>query len=288
MSPKGIRWSDDDIIECYCRHKSIHKEAFELGICAQTVLDRLTKYGIKRNIRRITDAERERIREEYAAHRDAGTLDELAGSMGRTKHYLARLARQMGLTNKNTKRPYHAVWKYMIEAEARVIFDQFKVSSLGMGQFCHKRGYDDLGFSRTMQGFFPDEWEHVIEAKVPRQTKYRIGRAFEYKCRDHLKSLGFFVMRSPRSSSPVDLVAIRPGEVLFVQCKRNGVLGVADWNALIELAESSGATPILAADQPRSTPRYVRMTSRKDGSRRRQPLEPFEPRRPAIGARASA
>jgi Holliday junction resolvase len=72
------------------------------------------------------------------------------------------------------------------------------------------------------------------------------GRRFEYKVRDDLKANGYWVMKSPASKSPVDMVAIKPGQVLFVQCKLNGRIDPAEREALYTLAWLAGGMPILA------------------------------------------
>jgi len=116
-----------------------------------------------------------------------------------------------------------------------------------------------------------------VKAKQPRQSMYRLGRSFEYRTRDHLRGLGYFVLRSPASKSPIDLVAIRPGRVLLVQCKRNGALAPGEWNELFDLAETCGAVPILAGAPMGRGVSYHLLTGRKDGARRAQPCESFDP-----------
>jgi Holliday junction resolvase len=101
------------------------------------------------------------------------------------------------------------------------------------------------------------------------------GRRFEYRIRDMLRANGYWVMRSPASKSPIDLVAIKPGQVLFVQCKVNGRLGPAEWNTLMDTAEAAGALPVMAERPSRGKARYWLLAKRKDGSGRRQPMEPF-------------
>jgi Holliday junction resolvase len=73
-----------------------------------------------------------------------------------------------------------------------------------------------------------------------------LGRHFEWRVRDYLKQKGYFVLRSPQSRGPVDLVAIRKGEILFIQCRINGYLEKAEKYELVELAKSVGAKACLA------------------------------------------
>jgi len=198
--------------------------------------------------------------------------------MGRTKHFICRQARALGLTDQKRAKPFLATWKYVDEPSARAIFEQFKQSAANLGQFCAERKFDTLGFSRCMKQHFPDEWEHVIESKQIAQSWYRYGRQFEYRVRDQLKANGYFAMRSPASKTPIDLIGIKPGVVLFIQCKRSGVLNPKEWNELYDLAVSCGAIPILASTPRRRVTDYERLLTRKDGSRgQRQPKEPFDP-----------
>ena len=82
-------------------------------------------------------------------------------------------------------------------------------------------------------------------------TNYSAGRTFEWKCRDNLRSEGYEVIRSAGSKSKVDLIGLKPGQLLLVQCKRDGTIGPAEWNRLVELAGWVGAIPVLAVNGPR-------------------------------------
>jgi Holliday junction resolvase len=105
-------------------------------------------------------------------------------------------------------------------------------------------------------------------------TGYRLGRDLEYRAKRLLEDDGYFVVRAAASKGLVDLVALKAGETLFVQCKRSGSLPPAEWNALFDLALWLGAVPLMAVKGPRGT-QFRRLTGRKDGTRRRQPMEPF-------------
>jgi hypothetical protein len=257
----------------------VHKAAREVGLNHSSVHERLIRLGLNKPANILTGAEVERLRLEYRIFRDAGRLEDLARSMGRNKTFLCARARALGLTisRNGGPRPWLGKWKYMSEEAAGVLFDRFRRSSLGLERFCRKTHFDSLGFSRTMQRHFPAEYEAVIEAKAPRQTLYRLGRAFEYRVRDDLKGYHYFVLRSPRSLSPVDLVAIRRGAVLFVQCKRGGALGVGEWNELFALAGSVGAIPLLAEMPVSRGITYWRLLDFKDGTKRAQPRGAYQP-----------
>ena len=75
--------------------------------------------------------------------------------------------------------------------------------------------------------------------------RYVKGRMFEYKVRDALKEKGYVVFRCA-SSRPVDLIALRPNEVLLVECKTEKRIDVTQLDRQIELAKQAGAKLIYA------------------------------------------
>jgi len=269
--PRGQKATDEELISAYDKEKSVWKVAKQFGMCGQSVHERLAKVGVIEHINLWTSDNDEFLKRYYLEYRDVGKLESLAGHMGRTKHFICRQAKRLGLTNMSHPRPYISTWKYKPREVAEAIWEKFKNSRGTLTQFCAKNKYDQLGFSKCMKNHFADEWDYVIELKAPKQTMYRYGRAFEYRCRDDLKKRGYFVLRSPRSGSPVDLIAIKTGEVVFVQCKRSGALPVGEWNELYALAASVSAVPIMSETPTGKGIVYWRMTGKKDGSKRAQP-----------------
>jgi len=263
--------SDEELITAYKKEKSVWRTGKNFGMCGQSVHERLIKLGAIKKMNLWLPENDEFLKRNYLEYREVGKLDSLAKALGRTKQFICRQAKRLGLTNYIHPRPYMATWKYKSREVAESIWEKFKKSRYTVTQFCAKNGYDKLGFWKCMKKYFPDEWEFVIELKAPKQTMYRYGRAFEYRCRDDLKKRGYFVLRSSRSGSPVDLVAIRTGEVLFVQCKRSGELRVVEWNELFDLSGSVSAVPIMAETPTGKGIIYWRMTDKKDGSKRTQP-----------------
>ncbi len=272
------RVSDDEIRRAYEMTGSIQRASAALGIHGSSVHERLVRLGIPRKqARRWAPDDDARLLRDYTAYRDLGRAGILAEEMGRTLPFLARQAGRLGLTDVRHPKPFAGRWKYMSEADVRLVLDEFKASSLGLGQWLARKGWADDGFRRAAQQHFPDEWDAVIESKALTGSMYRIGRAVEYRARDDLRRRGFYVMRSPRSQSPTDLVGFARGIVLFIQCKRSGTLPRGEWNALVDLAWSVGAVPLLASSPTGRGTVYMRLTDRKDGTRRRQPYEPYEP-----------
>jgi hypothetical protein len=109
-----------------------------------------------------------------------------------------------------------------------------------------------------------------------RSNRYATGTRFEHKTRDDLISDGYEVIRAAGSkgATKVDLVAVKPGSLIFIQCKATGTLPPAEWDRLVEVAGWVGA--VLAANGPRGRGIvYTRLLGPKRPRARTQPCEPF-------------
>lgn len=74
---------------------------------------------------------------------------------------------------------------------------------------------------------------------------YRRGRRLEYEVRDLFASRGWLVVRAA-GSKPVDLVCIRDGQAVLVECKYNDRPSQAELEKLGEVSRVSGARVLLA------------------------------------------
>ena len=75
---------------------------------------------------------------------------------------------------------------------------------------------------------------------------YARGTAFERKVREALREDGYEVMRSAGSKTKIDLVAMKTGQLVFLQCKLNGLCAPAERSRLRDLAGMVGALPVVA------------------------------------------
>lgn len=265
--------SDKVLIESYERLGNVHKVAKEVGLNHSSVHERLVRLKLNKKINVFSKEDKEILKREYLIYRDAGKLNDLAKKLKRTKYFICRQAKYLGLTDRNRKARWLGTWKYMSFEVAEILFNKFKKSKLGLGQFCKRNRLDEGGFYRTMKRLFPDEWDYVIELKAPKQTMYRLGRQFEYRVRDDMRKKNYFVLRSPRSGSPADLVCIKKGKIIFIQCKRGGEFIVSEWNEFYELCQSVNAIPILASTPKGKGIEYHLLTGLKDGSKKPQPYK---------------
>lgn len=75
---------------------------------------------------------------------------------------------------------------------------------------------------------------------------YAAGAAFERQVRHALEADGYDVIRSAGSKGKVDLVAIKPMFLAFIQCKTNGLCAPAERAELIRVSGRANALPLVA------------------------------------------
>jgi len=79
-------------------------------------------------------------------------------------------------------------------------------------------------------------------------VSYRKGRRLEYGVKELLESQGWFVVRAA-GSKPVDLVCIRQGQTVLIECKYNKSPTKQELERLAEISKISGARVLLAVRQ---------------------------------------
>jgi Holliday junction resolvase len=77
-------------------------------------------------------------------------------------------------------------------------------------------------------------------------TRYSDGYRFECGTRDLLREKKYEVIRSAGSKGKIDIVGIRAGELLFIQCKLQGLCPPAERKRVLELSRMVNAVPLIA------------------------------------------
>ena len=77
--------------------------------------------------------------------------------------------------------------------------------------------------------------------------KYVSGRAFEYLVRDFFIRRNYHVIRSAGSHGIGDIICLKKGTVLMIQCKLKGQISAEEKEALFKIANAVGAEPIIAS-----------------------------------------
>ncbi|RLE85043.1 MAG: hypothetical protein DRJ96_08350 [Thermoprotei archaeon] len=74
--------------------------------------------------------------------------------------------------------------------------------------------------------------------------RYERGRRFEHRVRRLLEAAGWVVIRAA-GSRPIDLVAMKRGAILMIECKKGGRISREQMEYQAELARRAGATYIV-------------------------------------------
>jgi len=96
--------SDEKIIESYNRLKNVWLVAKEVGLCGQTVHERTVRLGIQKPMNKFTEKDDAFLTDNYSKYIMKGKLQDLADEMGRTKQFICRQAKRLGLTDNSRKK----------------------------------------------------------------------------------------------------------------------------------------------------------------------------------------
>lgn len=77
-------------------------------------------------------------------------------------------------------------------------------------------------------------------------STYRRGANFERRVKKYFEDLGYYVIRSAGSHGVFDLIAIKRGIVLGIQCKIDGKLTPKEKLAMLTASAKFGIKPLLA------------------------------------------
>lgn len=115
-----------------------------------------------------------------------------------------------------------------------------------------------------------------------RNLNYARGASFERLVGAKLAADGYRVLRAAGSHGKADVIALKRGQVVLVQCKLTGPTGVspAEWNELYELATEVGAIALVAHRPARGRVEYLRITGPKTAltrATRKTPCVPWTP-----------
>ena len=98
--------SDQVLIDVYAKTGNVWKVAEEVGLCGQSVHERLVRLEKNKKMNFFSDKEKKYLEKNYKKYRDKAQLNKLAVEMGRTKQFICRQAGKLGLTDQSHLRPY--------------------------------------------------------------------------------------------------------------------------------------------------------------------------------------
>lgn len=96
---KKQKVSDSVISESYSRLRSVWLVAKEVGLCGQSVNERLVKMGLQNKKNLFSDKDLSYLKNNYIPYLLKGKLSELAMELKRDKPFICRKAKDLGLTD---------------------------------------------------------------------------------------------------------------------------------------------------------------------------------------------
>lgn len=90
---------NETILESYNRTGSVWKTGEELGLSGQTIHYKLKKIGKNKKVNIFTKEDEQFLLDNYIYYRDREMLKELASILNRTKPFICRKAKELGLTD---------------------------------------------------------------------------------------------------------------------------------------------------------------------------------------------
>jgi len=157
--------------------------------------------------------------------------------------------RELRILSARNASPAPVRWELVSPIVFEKLLLRFTARRGDIGAFCAKLGISAPGFDRAMRSRFGSKWALSKAGRRPKQSPYRLGRAFEYRVRDHFRSCGYWAQRSPASKTKVDIIALRPGEAVFIQCKRRARPSRRELNQLLLEAKKAGAKAFIASSK---------------------------------------
>ncbi len=103
--------SDKEILAVYAETGSVWAAGKVLGMCGQSVHERLLRLNANKSQNLFSEADATRLKADYFQYVSTGRLKELAMEMGRTRQFLCRQASKLGLTDKKRSKSEKALAK---------------------------------------------------------------------------------------------------------------------------------------------------------------------------------
>lgn len=137
--------------------------------------------------------------------------------------------------------------KKKISDRERDLFSEYIRSSQTAKQICAKHEFSRSRFNFIVRSFVgKDEYKLIEKSRKPKQTPYKLGRSLEYAVANSFRKAGYWTIRAAQSRGEADVVAIRDGEIILIQCKRGGLIDKEEWNDLFHLASRLKASAVIA------------------------------------------
>jgi hypothetical protein len=160
--------TDQEILESYAKTQSVWKSAVELGICGQSVHERLKKLGASNPRKTVTDEQIQTIKDAYSSPflRGESPLNALELKLGMHRTNICRIARKLGLTSANRG---HAKFNIKAMRKRSALWHQTHEHPRGMlGKNHTKECCDQMSLSRIGKKFSAARTIKIMKTRFAR------------------------------------------------------------------------------------------------------------------------
>ena len=164
--------TDEQLIESYSRTQSVWDTAKEFDMCGQSVHERLTKLGLINKMNVFSDEDYKKLKEFYATHelkRGSGELEMIAKKLGRTKQFISRKAKELGLSI--CTRP-------LSENNVKAMQERSRKMLKNKGNKMWKQGKRKIG---KREIYFRSRWEYNYALYLEYLKKSKKIKEWEYE-----------------------------------------------------------------------------------------------------------
>ena len=161
--------SDEDIIAAYCETGTVWKAAKRLGMCGQSIHERLRAIGYPLARRVWTNEETDEL---AALVANGVPLAEIAYRLGRTYAGVACRASEVGVRSTmgpRTKKIPRGIG--LNKAEVHKHLKALEASGIKPTIYARQHGYDIDTLVRAIQNNFPERWQSYLETHAPLPQK---------------------------------------------------------------------------------------------------------------------
>lgn len=172
--PRKSKYTLEEVFSAYSEHKSLKKTALALGLCPQSVHERLKKYGLSNHIRILTDNEKKMIEALYSEgfEKGDGKLKDLSKTISRTIPFICRYAKTTGLTNLNRKLSYDTAHAMSHRLSQWIKKNGHPRGALGMIHSQESRAKISAGQKIAQSSYSPEKKQQ----KVMKMLKTKMAR----------------------------------------------------------------------------------------------------------------
>lgn len=173
-----MKATDSEIIKAYKKHQSVWKAGKQLGLCGQTVHERLKRMGVNTSMNVWREEEIKQVVEAY--QNPYVDLYALSALLKRNRTVICKKAGELGLTDM-TRSKHISKYADFDKKKVTMLLGQFKKAQpMSLWQFSKQVDYWAYSLSRYFEKYFPGQLQKIQDARwdMPEFVGPRFGSMY--------------------------------------------------------------------------------------------------------------